>query len=309
MINCDGLVKIYETDDKKVMALEGLDLTVETGEMLAVIGKSGSGKSTLLNMIGGLETPTAGILTIDGKDISTYSEDEMVRYRRDKVGFVWQKSAKNLFPYLTVLQNVEAVMMFENSGNTGNLKRGELIKKRKDNNKSYALKLLNAVGLQEHKDKLPAQLSGGEQQRAAIAVALANKPDILLADEPTGAVDTKTSSQIQDLFRQLNRKLGLTIIIVTHDMKLAHKVDRVVMISDGKISTEKILKQHYRDMLDEMENPDMTDETHEEYSVLDKAHRVQLSDDMLAAAGIDTNKVKVRIENGRVVIEAEEKKE
>ena len=188
MINCDGLVKIYETDDKKVMALEGLDLTVETGEMLAVIGKSGSGKSTLLNMIGGLETPTAGVLTIDGKDISTYSEAEMVRYRRNKVGFVWQKSAKNLFPYLTVLQNVEAVMMFENSGNTDNLKHREIIKKRKDNNKSYALKLLNAVGLQEHKDKLPAQLSGGEQQRAAIAVALANKPDILLADEPTGSV-------------------------------------------------------------------------------------------------------------------------
>ena len=128
MINCDGLVKIYETDDKKVMALEGLDLTVETGEMLAVIGKSGSGKSTLLNMIGGLETPTAGVHTIDGKDISTYSEAEMVRYRRDKVGFVWQKSAKNLFPYLTVLQNVEAVMMFENAGNTDNLKRGEIIK-------------------------------------------------------------------------------------------------------------------------------------------------------------------------------------
>lgn len=143
----------------------------------------------------------------------------------------------------------------------------------------------------------------------AIAVALANEPEILLADEPTGAVDTKTSSNIQDLFRKLNRELGLTIIIVTHDMKLAHKVDRVVMISDGKISTEKILKQHYRDMLDQLESPDMTDETHEEYSVLDKAHRVQLSDDMLAAAGIDTNKVKVRIEDGRVVIEAEEKKE
>ena len=192
MINCDGLVKIYETDDKKVMALEGLDLTVETGEMLAVIGKSGSGKSTLLNMIGGLETPTAGVLTIDGKDISTYSEAEMVRYRRNKVGFVWQKSAKNLFPYLTVLQNVEAVMMFENSSNlkygAHDENSGKHVNRCRDNNKSYALKLLNAVGLQEHKDKLPAQLSGGEQQRAAIAVALANKPDILLADEPTGGV-------------------------------------------------------------------------------------------------------------------------
>lgn len=285
MINCDGLVKIYETDDKKVMALEGLDLTVETGEMLAVIGKSGSGKSTLLNMIGGLETPTAGVLTIDGKDISTYSEAEMVRYRRDKVGFVWQKSAKNLFPYLTVLQNVEAVMMFENAGNTDNLKHGEIIKKRKDNNKSYALKLLNAVGLQEHKDKLLAQLSGGEQQRAAIAVALANKPDILLADEPTGAVDTRTADTIYELFHKLNKELGITIIIVTHDMALAGRVDRTVLISDGKVSTEK-LKKH----------PAM------EYTVLDKAHRIKLTDEMLEAAGIESNKVRVDVQDGKLVI-------
>ena len=262
MINCDGLVKIYETDDKKVMALEGLDLTVETGEMLAVIGKSGSGKSTLLNMIGGLETPTAGVLTIDGKDISTYSEAEMVRYRRGKVGFVWQKSAKNLFPYLTVLQNVEAVMMFENTGNTD-----------------------NAVGLQEHKDKLPAQLSGGEQQRAAIAVALANKPDILLADEPTGAVDTRTADTIYELFHKLNKELGITIIIVTHDMALAGRVDRTVLISDGKVSTEK-LKKH----------PAM------EYTVLDKAHRIKLTDEMLEAAGIESNKVRVDVQDGRLVI-------
>lgn len=289
MINCDGLVKIYETDDKKVMALEGLDLTVETGEMLAVIGKSGSGKSTLLNMIGGLETPTAGVLTIDGKDISTYSEAEMVRYRRDKVGFVWQKSAKNLFPYLTVLQNVEAVMMFEN---TGNLKygahdenSGKHVNRCRDNNKSYALKLLNAVGLQEHKDKLPAQLSGGEQQRAAIAVALANKPDILLADEPTGAVDTRTADTIYELFHKLNKELGITIIIVTHDMALAGRVDRTVLISDGKVSTEK-LKKH----------PAM------EYTVLDKAHRIKLTDEMLEAAGIESNKVRVDVQDGRLVI-------
>lgn len=289
MINCDGLVKIYETDDKKVMALEGLDLTVETGEMLAVIGKSGSGKSTLLNMIGGLETPTAGVLTIDGKDISTYSEAEMVRYRRDKVGFVWQKSAKNLFPYLTVLQNVEAVMMFENAGDlkhgAHDESRGEHVNRCRDNNKSYALKLLNAVGLQEHKDKLPAQLSGGEQQRAAIAVALANKPDILLADEPTGAVDTRTADTIYELFHKLNKELGITIIIVTHDMALAGRVDRTVLISDGKVSTEK-LKKH----------PAM------EYTVLDKAHRIKLTDEMLEAAGIESNKVRVDVQDGRLVI-------
>lgn len=289
MINCDGLVKIYETDDKKVMALEGLDLTVETGEMLAVIGKSGSGKSTLLNMIGGLETPTAGVLTIDGKDISTYSEAEMVRYRRDKVGFVWQKSAKNLFPYLTVLQNVEAVMMFENAGNlkhgAHDESRGEHVNRCRDNNKSYALKLLNAVGLQEHNDKLPAQLSGGEQQRAAIAVALANKPDILLADEPTGAVDTRTADTIYELFHKLNKELGITIIIVTHDMALAGRVDRTVLISDGKVSTEK-LKKH----------PAM------EYTVLDKAHRIKLTDEMLEAAGIESNKVRVDVQDGKLVI-------
>ena len=243
MINCDGLVKIYETDDKKVMALEGLDLSVETGEMLAVIGKSGSGKSTLLNMIGGLETPTAGILTIDGKDISTYSEDEMVRYRRDKVGFVWQKSAKNLFPYLTVIQNVEAPMLFEKKVNHNNKKFDKSKKNKKcedkSTNENYALELLRAVGMEKHKDKLPSQLSGGEQQRTAIAVALANKPDILLADEPTGAVDTKTADQIYELFHELNRKLGITIIIVTHDMALADRVDRTVLISDGKVRSEE----------------------------------------------------------------------
>ena len=292
MINCDGLVKIYETDDKKVMALEGLDLSVETGEMLDVIGKSGSGKSTLLNMIGGLETPTAGILTIDGKDISTYSEDEMVRYRRDKVGFVWQKSAKNLFPYLTVIQNVEAPMLFEKKVNHNNKKFDKSKKNKKcedkSTNENYALELLRAVGMEKHKDKLPSQLSGGEQQRTAIAVALANKPDILLADEPTGAVDTKTADQIYELFHELNRKLGITIIIVTHDMALADRVDRTVLISDGKVSTEKL-----------KERPAM------EYTVLDKAHRIKLTDEMLVAAGIDSNKVRIDVQDGKLVISRE----
>ena len=288
MINCDGLVKIYETEDKKVMALEGLDLTVETGEMLAVIGKSGSGKSTLLNMIGGLEIPTAGTLTVDGRDISTYSEDEMVKYRRDKVGFVWQKSAKNLFPYLTVLQNVKAPMMLQDTPDMKADVKHCRSSKRNNMSDEYALELLEAVGMTAHRDKLPAQLSGGEQQRAAIAVALANKPDILLADEPTGAVDTKTADRIFELFHSLNQKLGITIIIVTHDMALAAKVDRTVLISDGKVSTEKL-----------KERPSM------EYTVLDKAHRIKLTDEMLEAAGIDSNKVRVDVQDGKLVISRE----
>ena len=295
LIVCDSLVKIYKTKEVEVLALQGLDLTVNRGELMAIIGKSGSGKSTLMNIVGGLEVPSAGRIVVDGQNLAEFTERQMVQYRKKQIGFVWQKSGRNLFPYLTSLENIEAPML--------------AIHKSAKKRREKAEELLALVGMEHKRDSYPAQMSGGEQQRVAIAVALANEPEILLADEPTGAVDTKTSSNIQDLFRKLNRELGLTIIIVTHDMKLAHKVDRVVMISDGKISTEKILKQHYRDMLDQLESPDMTDETHEEYSVLDKAHRVQLSDDMLAAAGIDTNKVKVRIEDGRVVIEAEEKKE
>ena len=295
LIVCDSLVKIYKTKEVEVLALQGLDLTVNRGELMAIIGKSGSGKSTLMNIVGGLEVPSAGRIIVDGQNLAEFTERQMVQYRKKQIGFVWQKSGRNLFPYLTSLENIEAPML--------------AIHKSAKKRREKAEELLALVGMEHKRDSYPAQMSGGEQQRVAIAVALANEPEILLADEPTGAVDTKTSSNIQDLFRKLNRELGLTIIIVTHDMKLAHKVDRVVMISDGKISTEKILKQHYRDMLDQLELPDMTDETHEDYSVLVKAHRVQLSDDMLAAAGIDTNKVKVRIEDGRVVIEAEEKKE
>lgn len=293
LIVCDSLVKIYKTKEVEVLALQGLDLVVNRGELMAVIGKSGSGKSTLMNIIGGLEHQSAGKITVDGENLSELSEKQMVEYRKKKIGFVWQKSERNLYPYLTSIENIETPMLAMHMS----------AKQRK----ARAEQLLSMVGMEHKRDAYPTQMSGGEQQRIAIAVALANEPEILLADEPTGAVDTKTSSAIQDLFRNLNRELGLTIIIVTHDMKLAHKVDRVVMISDGKISTEKILKQNYRDMLDKLETPDMMDDTHEEYSVLDKAHRVQLSDDMLAAAGIDTNKVRVSIEDGKVVITGENK--
>ena len=294
MISCDGLVKIYMTDNRKVMALEGLDLTIETGEMIAIIGKSGSGKSTLLNIIGGLETPTAGSLLVNGKDISALKEKEMVTYRRDTVGFVWQKSARNLFPYMTVLQNVEAPMYFRKGKEKERQKR--------------ALELLKDVGMSSHANKFPAQLSGGEQQRVAIAVALANQPSILLADEPTGAVDSKTADHIFSLFHKLNYEMGITVVIVTHDMALADRVDRTVLISDGKISTEKIRKEPTRDILKQAQEADFRkidigdEQMHEEYSVLDKAHRLQLREEVLEAAGIESNKVKVEVVDGKVVI-------
>lgn len=282
LINCDGLVKMYLSDGIKCMALQGLDLEIKRGELLAIIGKSGSGKSTLLNMIGGLETPTAGQLLFDGQDLSLLGEKEMVRYRKQTVGFVWQKSGRNLLPYMTVLENVEVPMYF------GKAKEKE--------RRERARMLLEEVGMLSHADKFPSQLSGGEQQRVAIAVALANKPEILLADEPTGAVDSKTSDQIFRLFRKLNQDLGITILIVTHDISLADKVNRVIRISDGKISTEKIRKDAAYTWNDKEEN------AQEEYVILDRAHRLQLSEEILEKAGISTNKVSVTVEDGKVVI-------
>ncbi len=282
LINCDELVKMYLSDGLKVMALQGLDLEIKQGELLAIIGKSGSGKSTLLNMIGGLETPTTGKLFFEGQDLSLLGEKEMVYYRKRTVGFVWQKSGRNLLPYMTVLENVEVPMFFG---------RG-----REKQRRERAKRLLEEVGMLSHADKFPSQLSGGEQQRVAIAVALANEPKLLLADEPTGAVDSKTSDQIFRLFRKLNQDLGLTILIVTHDMGLADKVNRVVMISDGKISTEKIRKDR-----DYTWN-DGEKYAQEEYAILDRAHRLQLSEEVLEQAGISSNKVSIAVEDGKVVI-------
>lgn len=292
IIFCDSLVKIYKTDDVEVMALQGLELNIKYGELMAVIGKSGSGKSTLLNMIGGLERPTAGKLYVDGKDLFAMTDKELVEYRKHTVGFVWQKNSRNLLPYMTAIENVQVPMYFD--------------KDNKEDKYARAHDLLCKVGLEDKINSYPSQMSGGEQQRVAIAIALANNPKILLADEPTGAVDTKTSNMIQDLFRKLNEELGITIIIVTHDISLANKVGRVVMIADGKISTEKIMKESYKDRMNELATDGFSsDDSHEEFSILDKANRVQISPDMLAAAGIDSNKVKVQVENGKVIITKE----
>lgn len=268
-IECDGLVKIYKTEELEVMALQGLDFEIYKGEIMAVIGKSGSGKSTLMNIIGGLERPTAGKIIVDGVNLADMTENEMNRYRKDKVGFVWQNSSRNMLPYLTALDNVVNAMNFTKRSRKQKIERAKM--------------LLQMVGIDHKADNYPGQMSGGEQQRVAIAIALANEPEILLADEPTGAVDSKTSDHIQQLFRKLNEELGLTIIIVTHDIKLAERVDRAVMISDGKISSEKRGEES-------------------EYTVLDKARRIQLSNQMLQDAGIDSNRVMVEVKDGKIMI-------
>ena len=276
MIECEELVKIYATDEQKVMALQGLDLVIARGELMAIIGKSGSGKSTLIQMIGGLETPTAGRLLIEGRDLAEYGERELLEYRRRRVGFVWQNSGHNLFPFLTALENVESRMLFMDGGNAP--------KKTEKERRKRAYELLKETGVENCADRYPDQLSGGENQRVAIAVALAGEPSILLADEPTGAVDAVTADQIFSLLFRLNRERGLTILIVTHDIALSEKVDRSVQISDGKISRER------------------EQEVQEEFVVMDRAHRLQLGEELLKEAGIDSNRVKVGVVDGRIVI-------
>jgi len=283
IIICENLVKIYKTKDIEVLALQGLELNIAAGELMAIIGNSGSGKSTFLNMIGGLDRPSAGKLTVDGKDLFKLNEAELVEYKKNTVGFVWQNNARNLLPYLTAWQNVQMPMMFNDT------------KKQKDR----ALELLELVGMSHKKHSRLSQLSGGEQQRIAIAIALANNPKILLADEPTGSVDVKTGNYILDVFRELNKNMGLTIVIVTHDRMLAKKVNRVVSIRDGKTSSEMIMKQSYVDRLDSIE---MFDEVHDEYAVLDKAGRVQIPRELLESIGAKDNKVRMELEDGKIII-------
>jgi putative ABC transport system ATP-binding protein len=199
---------------------------VEAGEMLGIVGSSGSGKSTLMNILGGMDRPSAGRLRVTGRDLLKLSDAALDNYRLTTVGFVWQQSARNLIPYLNAVENVEAPLLLY--GYVGRSKR------------KRAEELLDLVGLVQREGHHLSELSGGEQQRVAIAVALANNPRLLLADEPTGEVDESTALQIYATFRRLNQELSLTTLIVSHDPNLAHHVDRVVAIRDGKITSESV---------------------------------------------------------------------
>jgi ABC-type lipoprotein export system ATPase subunit len=255
LIVCDNLVKIYKVADLEVVALQGLDLLVEAGEFIALVGASGSGKSTLLNILAGLDVPSAGRAVVAGHVLGEMGTRERTEYRRSVIGFIWQQTARNLLPYLSAAENVEMPMLLQ----------GHATEERRHR----AVELLDLVGLADRATHRPDRLSGGEQQRVAIAVALANNPAVLLADEPTGELDSDTAQQVFALLSRLNRELGVTIVVVTHDPLVSERVQRTIAIRDGRTSTETLRRAAISD----------AGEHHvvaEEYAVLDRVGRLQL---------------------------------
>lgn len=265
IILCENLVKIYKIQDVEVLALQGLELTVQRGELMGIVGASGSGKSTLMNVLGGLVRPSAGKTIVDGHDLLKLSDAQINKYRREKVGFVWQQGARNLIPYLNALENVEMPMTL--AGVHGRRTR------------QHAAELLEMVQLSHRRTHKLGQMSGGEQQRVAIAVALANNPRILLADEPTGELDSATALTIYEAFQTLNRELGLTILIVSHDPTIARHVQRVMQIRDGKAASETVRRRRQPETATEAATGTASehhDDHFEELVVLDSVGRLQL---------------------------------
>lgn len=255
LIVCDSLVRIYQSDGIEVQALQGLDLLVEDGELVAIVGASGSGKSTLLSVLSGLDVPTAGRVRVGPWDLMTMTAAQRVAYRRSMVGFVWQQTARNLVPYLSAAENVAFPMALAGTARRARTRR--------------AAELLDVLGVGYCADRRPGQMSGGEQQRVAIAVALANAPRVVFADEPTGELDTATSHAVLESLRTVNRELGATVVVVTHDAGVSEHVQRTVAIRDGRTSSEVLRRTHTDD--------DGTEHVvAEEFAVLDRAGRVQL---------------------------------
>ena len=282
-IVCEDLFKIYKIADLEVVALRGLDLVVDHGEVLAVVGASGSGKTTLLNILAGYDSPSAGKVTVGDKDLLRMTGKDVELYRREDVGFVWQQTSRNLFPYLTALENVALPMMLTNLPSKERRARAE--------------GLLDLMGMGHRKGHTPEKLSGGEQQRVAIGVALANHPPLLLADEPTGELDDATAGEILDLFGTVNRELDTTIVIVTHDPDIAYKVGRVVLVRDGKTSTEIRRRVSYQRISGDAE----ADAALEEFTLVDGAGRVQIPRELLEEMKIK-ERARLVIEDGKLTV-------
>ena len=278
IVTCENLIKVYRIDDLEVMALQGLDLTIRRGEVMALVGSSGSGKTTLLNVIGGLDRPNAGKLIVADNDLLKLTDGSLDAYRRQYVGFIWQQKARNLIPYLDVEQNIELPMIMS----------GVAPRARKE----WIGELIDAVRLNHRRGHKLAQLSGGEQQRVAIAIALANRPALLLGDEPTGELDSQTAEVVFNIFHELNRRFALTVIIVSHDPHIAHFVNRVVAIRDGKTSSETVKRI-------DMGGADSRDPAHlEELHMLDSAGRLQIPKEVRQKYGIGNRIVMEEQEQG-----------
>ena len=277
-IECRDMFKIYKRADLEVVALRGLNLDVKRGELVAIVGASGSGKSTLLNILAGLDRPSAGGIWVGHRDLLNISDSNLVQYRRHDVGFVWQATARNLLPYLSVAENLDLPMAL--AGQSRRLRR------------AWSGQLMAALGITDKSGRLPQQLSGGEQQLAAIGVALANQPSLLLADEPTGELDTATAVQVFEMLRTLNRSFGVTVVIVSHYPGVSQFVDRVVHIRDGRISSETISTATYRRDNSRIE---------EEFLVVDDAGRLQLPQE-IAERFIRRGLARVDLRDGNITL-------
>jgi putative ABC transport system ATP-binding protein len=260
MIVCDRLVRIYSGEGIEVQALQGLDLLIAEGELTALIGAAGSGKSTLMNILAGLDTPTAGAVWVADHNLGALTGQARLGYRRSTVGFIWQQTSRNLLPYLTARQNVVLPMRFTRRGHRDRLRRASF--------------LLDTLGIAYCADRTPDRMSGGEQQRAAIATALANEPRVLLADEPTGELDSSTAHEVFAALQTANTELGVTVLVVTHDPAVSSQVRRTIAIRDGRISSETIRRaatdEHGQTALHARE-----------YATLDRAGRIQLPREMI----------------------------
>jgi putative ABC transport system ATP-binding protein len=265
MIFCDRLVRIFSVAGLEVQALQGLDLRIAPGELTALVGASGSGKSTLLGILAALDVPTGGRAVVDGLDLAALTAAQRLAYRREAVGFLWQQTSRNLFAHLTAAQNVMLPMRLAGTGRAERRQR--------------AAGLLELLGVADCADQVVPEMSGGQQQRVAVAVALANRPRVVLADEPTGELDTETAAQVFGALRTANSELGVTVLIVTHDQAVSQHVRRTIAIRDGRISTEVLRRA-------ETDAEGREELVAQEYSVLDRAGRLQLPGEYVAALGM-----------------------
>jgi putative ABC transport system ATP-binding protein len=279
-ITCEGLVRIYKRKGVEVVALQGLDLHVRQGELVAIVGASGSGKSTLLNILAGLDAPSAGRAEVAGHDLLGMGRGERRHYRLRTCGFVWQRSADNLVPYLSAAQNVDLPQRLAGASRSERGHRTEV--------------LLDQLGIAGAAEQRPGELTGGQQQRLAIATALANEPQVLFCDEPTGDLDTAESHEVYGALQQVNEAHGTTVVVVTHDPAVAGEVRRTVAIRDGRTASETLRGA--------------TDGTGpQEYAVLDRVGRLQLPRDFVAALGLQ-HRVRVELVGDHIEIRPEEER-